>query len=194
VAVPADVTTAAELLGGVAGDLDVAGRALGASNAALPVPDEPLARLWHAATVLREHRGDGHVAALVAADIDGAEALALRAGTDLAEAGARSRESGAWTRAQLQPVRGWTDGEWDAASGRLARRGLLSADGTATPAGVHLHQAIEGATDAAAARPWARVPDRQAAELERLLVPVARACATALPYPNPIGVPMPAAS
>src|SRR6266568_1974012 len=77
---------------------------------------EPAARLWHAATLLREHRGDGHFAALVAADIDGCEALVLRTGADLA-------------REQLQPVRGWTDEEWEQAAARLIGRGWLAEDG-----------------------------------------------------------------
>jgi Helix-turn-helix family len=67
----AEVVAAADLLGRAVGELDCAGRVLGAANAALPVPDDPLARLWQAATVLREHRGDGHAAALVAAGVDG---------------------------------------------------------------------------------------------------------------------------
>src|SRR5262249_53734193 len=75
-----DLTAAADRLLSVADGLDCAGRVLAAANAALPVPGdrEPAARLWHAATLLREHRGDGHFAALVAADIDGCEALVLR--------------------------------------------------------------------------------------------------------------------
>ena len=55
------------------------GRALYAALRALPVPEEPVARLWHAATLLREHRGDGHVAALIAAGIGGTEAHVLHA-------------------------------------------------------------------------------------------------------------------
>jgi hypothetical protein len=55
------------------------GRALYAGLRTLPVPDEPVARLWHAATLLREHRGEGHVAALVAAGIGGTEAHVLHA-------------------------------------------------------------------------------------------------------------------
>ncbi len=85
--------------------LDIAGRMLGAANAALPVPAEPLARLWHAATVLREHRGDGHVAALVAADVDAPEALVLRTAVVPGT-----------LREQFQPARGWTDAEWTAAA------------------------------------------------------------------------------
>jgi hypothetical protein len=177
--VPADaVPAAAAMLARAAADLDCAGRVLAAANVALPVPDEPVARLWHAATVLREHRGDGHFAALLAADIDGCEALALRAGLDL-------------SREQMQAVRGWTDQEWTSAAERLADRGLLTADGTLTPDGVASRRAVEAATDAAAARPWARLGLAFAAELTAVLEPIARACAAELPFPNPVGLPAP---
>jgi hypothetical protein len=181
---PAVAAAAADRLAVAGRDLDAAGHVLGAANGALPLPDEPLARLWHAATVLREHRGDGHVAALVAADLDGAEALALRAGVNLAAGGAHSREAGGWTRGQLQPARGWTDAEWSAATDRLADRGLVRRDGTATAAGTALYAAIEDATDGAAARPWSGLPADGAVELAELLRPIARACAAALPFPS----------
>jgi hypothetical protein len=183
--VPDQVVAAADLLAEVAastGGLDGAGRPLGGPNAALPVPDEPLARLWHAATVLREHRGDGHVAALVAAGLDGPEALALRAGLRRAAGSAYGHVPGAWKRSELQPMRGWTDDEWDAAAARLAARGLLAEDGSATSAGVTLHNDIEAATDLAAARPWTRLTDGETAELAGLLEPVAQACAAVLPF------------
>jgi hypothetical protein len=182
---PADaLSRAADLLLAATDDLDTAGRPLGGPNAALPPPAQPVARLWHAATVLREHRGDGHIGALVAADIGGCEALVLRSAVDAAGVG----------RAQMQAVRGWTDEEWDAAARRLAGRGWLDGAGAATAAGRAAHRAVEAATDAAAARPWARLGPSRTAELAELLAPVARACATALPYPNPVGVPAPGAS
>jgi hypothetical protein len=176
-----DLAAAADRLLRAADALDCAGRVLAAANAALPVPGdrEPAARLWHAATLLREHRGDGHFAALVAADIDGCEALVLRCGADLA-------------REQLQPVRGWTDEEWDQAVARLAGRGWLAEDGRLTPEGAAARQAVEDATDRAAARPWARLGAAATEELAGLLLPIARACAAELPYPNPVGVPTPA--
>jgi hypothetical protein len=181
----ASAAAAADRLVAAAADLQPAGHVLGAANGNLPVPDEPLARLWYAATALREHRGDGHVAALVAADLDGAEALALRAGVDLAANGAHSKQSGGWTRDQLQPLRGWTDEEWDSAVARLAGRALLRADGTATAAGTELYQAVEDATDQAAARPWSGLAAARAVELAEVLRPIARACAAALPFPHP---------
>jgi hypothetical protein len=177
------VAAAADLLLRAADGLDCSGRVLAAANAALPVTGdgEPLARLWQAATLLREHRGDGHFAALVAAGIDGCEALVLRSGQDL-------------SREQLQPVRGWTDGEWDEAAARLAARGWLGEDGRVTPAGAVARQAVEDATDLAAARPWARLGPEATGELAVLLAPIAAACAAVLPFPNPVGVPAPAAA
>jgi hypothetical protein len=179
----ARVGPAADLLLRAADGLDCSGRVLAAANAALPVngDGEPLARLWQAATRLREHRGDGHFAALVAAGIDGCEALVLRSGQDL-------------SREQLQPVRGWSDGDWDAAAGRLAARGWLDEDGRITPAGAAARQAVEDATDLAAARPWARLGAGATEELAALLGPIAAACATVLPVPNPVGVPAPPAA
>ena len=190
--VPAAVSAVSDELAAAAGNLDGAGRALAACNIALPVPDEPVARLWHAATLLREHRGDGHVAALVAADLDGAEALALRAGLDRISGGGSGHVAAGWKREQMQPVRGWTDAQWDAADERLTARGLLGGDRAATPAGVALHREIEHSTDQAAARPWTSLGQDRVAALVRLLQPIARACAAAMPFPNPVGVPAPA--
>ena len=170
------IPEAAELLAAATAGLDFPGRVLGAANGALPVPDEPVARLWHAATVLREHRGDGHFAALLGADIDGCEALVLRSAADL-------------PREQIQPLRGWTDGEWDAAAARLADRGLLRPDGTTTSAGAELSSEVERVTDTAAARPWR--DEHLTTALAELLLPIAVACAAELPYPNPVGVPEP---
>ncbi len=173
------LTGLAEMLLRATDGLDCAGRVLAAANAALPVPGEPAARVWHVATLLREHRGDGHSAALLAADIDGCEALVLRAGLDL-------------SRELLQPARGWADEDWDRAAARLASRGWLDEDGRVTPEGAAARQAVEDATDQAAARPWARLGTAATGELAGLLAPVARACAAELSFPNPVGVPAPA--
>lgn len=174
------VEEAADLLVPVVGELDCAGRVLAAANQALPVPRTAVDRLWHAATVLREHRGDGHVAALVAAGLDGCEALVLRAGIDL-------------PRAELQPYRGWSDDRWQAARDRLAARGWLTSGGTATAEGRRAHRAVEEATDRAAARPWQALGPTEVDRLGRALAPLARACAAVLRFPNPMGLPAPAA-
>jgi hypothetical protein len=152
-----------------------------------------VARLWHAATLLREHRFDGHVAALVAADIDGPEALVLRAGVDLAiHAGAPGHVGPGWRRDQMQAVRGWTDAELDAAARRLTERGLIAENGVAAAAAMKLHRDVEAATDVAAARPWAWLGPDRTGSLEEVLRPIAVACAAGMPFPNPVGVPAPA--
>jgi hypothetical protein len=184
----AEAAATGDLLWRAIGELDFSGRVLAAANAALPVlPGEDvvassatagLGRLWQAATLLREHRGDGHFAALAAADIDGCEAVVLRCCLDL-------------RREDMQPVRGWTDEAWDGALSRLAARGWVAADGTLTSAGREAHAAVEDATDRAASRPWARLGPEATAEIAAALTPLARACAAALPYPSPIGVPAP---
>ncbi|MFF8957111.1 hypothetical protein [Streptomyces sp. NPDC014894] len=170
----AEVERAAELLAGAAGSPDCTGRPLAAANVALPWPSDPLDRLWHASTILREHRGDGHVAAQVAAGLDGCEILVLRVGIDL-------------PRSELQPYRGWTDAEWDAAAERLIDRELLTPDRRATDAGRDTLTTIETATDHAAARPWASL---DTTDLDRVLLPLASAVARTLRFPNPIGLPL----
>jgi len=155
------------------------GRVLGAANAALPRPTDPLARLWQAATVLREHRGDGHVLALVDAELDGCQALALR---DALYGG----------REQLQPNRGWTDTEWDAAARALVRRGWLTDDGRPTAAGEAAHRDVESRTDRLATQPWTALGPAEQSRLSQLLTPLAEAAAEVVPYPNPMGLPRPA--
>ena len=100
-----------------------AGRPLAAAHAGTPRPDAPHLALWHSITALREHRGDGHVACLVAAEVDGCEALVLHAAT------------GDVPRSVLQATRAWTDDEWSAAVDRLASRGWVDRDGAFTVAG-----------------------------------------------------------
>jgi hypothetical protein len=155
--------------------LDYRGGVLGAANAVLPWPSDPVARIWHACTVLREHRGDGHIAALRRAGIDGCEVLVWRGALDL-------------RRQDLQPARGWTDDEWDYAQRRLVQRGWLDDAGEPTPAGIAQWTDIEASTDRDAAGPWHALGD----ELDRLvarLEPFARAAAIELPPMNPIGLP-----
>nr|WP_211240921.1 hypothetical protein [Hamadaea tsunoensis] len=172
------LSEAADLLAEAAAYADTAGRVLGAANAALGVPEDVLGKLWQAATVLREHRGDGHVAALVVHGLDGCETQAWRSGLDL-------------RRDHLQPARGWTDEEWAAAVDRLAGRGWLSAAGAATRTGVEAHDAIEAMTDRAAMRPWDGLGEERTARLAELLTPLAHAAYRDLPAWNPIGLPEP---
>jgi hypothetical protein len=146
------VLAVAEDLEAAVADLDTTGRPLAAGGQAITAPDStlapvhPWARLWRAANTLREHRGDGHIAALTAADLPRVQAEVLTAawaGTDLDVAGLRS-------------TRSLDDDTWAQASNALVRRGLLTSDGTTlTPRGRQLREGIERATDAASAAPWA---------------------------------------
>ncbi|MFF5082811.1 hypothetical protein ACFY36_37710 [Actinoplanes sp. NPDC000266] len=163
---PSTVAAAAEALEEPARAARLPGRVLAAAHADLPWPQEPVARLWHAATILREHRGDGHVAALLTAGVDGCESLVWRAGLD----GGRLREV-------TQPARGWTDEEWRAAGERLADRGWLTSEGVATGAGRDAYAEVEALTDRLAAP-----PGKGAA----LLAPLTERVWTVLPEDNPI--------
>ena len=70
----------------------------------------------------------------------------------------------------------------------------MSADGQLTSAGQAAHDAVENATDWAAARPWARLSPETTAGIAETLTPLAQACAAVVPYPSPIGVPAPGAA
>ncbi|MGD9527470.1 SCO6745 family protein [Pseudonocardia sp.] len=167
-------------LDGLLDRLDLAGRPLAAAHAALPRPGDPVTRLWHAATVLREYRGDGHVAALVAADVDGAAANVWHAAGGLLVDSQRD-------------FRGWTAAEWDAARAALHGRGWLAADGTLTAAGGRARDDVEHRTDLAAARALRPLSDGALADLLARLHPIAASvvAAGAVPYPNAMGVPAP---
>ena len=104
-----DVATAAELAARAAVSAPLEGRALYAANRALPWPDDKLAVLWHAATLLREHRGDGHVATLTAAGISGREANVVQAA------------AGVTPRQVFTAARDYDDAEWTALVADLTR-------------------------------------------------------------------------
>jgi hypothetical protein len=178
---PADVDLvgASSLLREAALGIDRPGRVLGSANADLPWPEgDPLAVLWHAATVLREHRGDGHVAALLVAGLEGCETLVWRSSLVDPEA----------AKAMLQPARGWTDDEWAAAAERLASRGWLGPDGRATDKARQVHDEVEATTDRLASGPWDRLGEKDTERCRELLTPIAREAWAYLPQPNPIGV------
>lgn len=140
------------------------GRPLFAAHAALAWPESPVGQLFHAQTLLREFRGDGHIAALVLAGLDGRAALL----THLATTG-RDPE-------QMRERRGWTPEEWSASIDDLRARGLL-ADGSGlelTDAGRQLRSWVEAETDAAATFPYARLGRDGVERLLELAGPLAR--------------------
>ncbi len=155
---------AAELARVVADDATtrLEGRPLCAGHARLDWPDQPHLALWQAQSILREFRGDGHIALLVLHELSGIEALITHgAGGDA-------------PLALLRSTRGWSDGEWAAAEASLCRRGWLS-DGadeaTFTEWGAAQRQEIEDETDRLAAAPYAELGDEGCTELRSLTRP-----------------------
>ena len=173
-----DAVSANDALARVVARCVAAGRPLFAANREITLPQDPVAALWQLCTTLREHRGDGHVAALAANGLDGLEAhvlISLERGSDPAD---------------LQRTRGWKSDDWAAAGVRLQRRGLIDAAGVLRDAGRLLRSTVETTTDELAAAPWAGDDDAVAVVLAAL-TPVARAVATSgvIRFPNPIGLP-----
>ena len=178
----ADVDTGriAKELSAITRGIDFAGKPLAAAHHSLPEPDDDAGRLWHAATVLREYRGDCHVAVLTAAGLDGASANALAVAAGLAGEQQRS-------------FRGWTEDEWAAALSRLATRGWVGADGTITETGRSARQQIEDTTDRVCAAGIDREATGRMITIEEPLLALARAieASGAVTYPNPSGVQRP---
>ncbi|WIY03129.1 hypothetical protein QRX60_04475 [Amycolatopsis mongoliensis] len=157
------------------------GRPLAAAWSAVPRPAGVLGRLWLAATVLREHRGDGHVLAAVHAGLTGLETTVTHIG------------EGVIARGDVQPHRGWSDADWTSSVSALRTRGLLDASGRSTPAGTALRRRIEEDTDRLAAAPVEALGPAGLSRLLALAVPLSRAVIDAgvIPVPNPMGVPRP---
>lgn len=174
-----EVTEAAELVEEATSACALGGRPLFAAHASLTPPPDPHLRLWHGATLIREHRGDGHIAALLAYGLDGLDAHITFSA------------SGAIPRETLQPNRGWSDEEWEGAAERLVERGLLAPDGSLTEEGRAVRDEVEHTTDLLAAAPWLHLGRERTERLAELLRPLARAVASSrtLPFPNPMGLP-----
>lgn len=140
----------------VAGELS--GRPLYAAHTALPWPETPHLVLWHAQTLLREYRGDGHLAALLTAGLSGIEALVTHAAT------------GAVTPEVLRSTRGWPKADWAAAVQRLEERGWLL-EGSLTEEGRRRREEIEEATDRMGMAPYTALGAEGCEELRSLARP-----------------------
>jgi hypothetical protein len=173
-----NVTTAAELAGKAVRQAPLDGRPLFAANLALPWPDEPLAALWRAATLLREHRGDGHVAILSAAGISGRESNVFQAG------------SGAVPRDYIARTRDYDEEAWRHHEQRLAERGLLNDDGSVTTVGRELKDHIEFTTDVLALSALDALSDDEVETLFQALTPITRAVVAGgdLPVKTPMNL------
>jgi hypothetical protein len=154
---------AAHLLAAAATGAPTHGRVMYAGLRSLPMPSDPLARLWHAATMLREHRGDGHIAALLSERIGGTEAHVLTAlDMDIHPAESFGRIHHL-PEARLAEV---MDG--------LRDRGLIDASGRFTDAGRATKDRIEALTDALAEAPYDVLSRGELDELVTVLEPLSR--------------------
>jgi hypothetical protein len=172
------VAQAAAELTLIAQGIDIAGRPLAAANRALPEEQDPYRQLWRAVTILREHRGDGHVAALLGEGIAGLASIVLRSAIDT-------------DTSTMKRARGWTDAQWTQQTEDLISRGLLTPDGAISNAGSAAVDNAERLTNRLAEHPWRKVDDERFARVAQLLAPVAHACTRFFPQPNPIGMPEP---
>lgn len=142
----------------------VDGKPLFAAHADLAWPTDPHLVVWHAQTLLREYRGDIHIALLIAEGLTGLDALITHAATGLVPAD------------MLKQLRGWSDDEWETAVEGLRSRGLIAADSlTLTEAGAAQRQSIEDRTDALSANAWAALGEDGCATLRRSARPMAAA-------------------
>lgn len=179
----AEVAEAATAAMGIARGLRGGGRPLYTATAGLEEPDLPHLKLWHACTLLREHRFDGHIAALTVHGLDGLESLvtALAAGSGI-------------DVATIRRFRGWTEEEWDQGVERLRSREILDAGGGLTAEGRALRSAVEDTTDRLAGDVWEAMDEesrkRLFGSLRRLSSLLEKA--DGIRYPNPIGVSRPA--
>ncbi len=134
---------------------DTTGRALHSGLASMPWPEDSYGQLWHATSILREHRGDGHLAVLVATGVDGIEANILT----------ESRVG--WAPLAYTGSRAWSAEAMDAASQRLIDRGLL-ANGALTAEGRNVRDEIEERTDRSVERAVAATGSALGTAVEQL--------------------------
>jgi hypothetical protein len=173
-----NLRVAAGLAARAARGAPVDGRPLFAANLALPWPQDPVAALWHAATLLREHRGDGHVAVLAAAGVTGRESNVLHAA------------AGRVPQDFIMRSRDYDDAEWQHYQQRLAQRGLLDGDGSLTDAGRDLKLRVEDVTDVLALSALESLDDAEVEALFQALTPITRAVIAGgeIPSATPMGL------
>ena len=137
------------------------GRPLCAGHAGVGWPEAPHLVLWHAQSILREYRGDAHIALLVTHGLSGIDALLTHAA------------AGDVRAPLLRTTRGWSDKDWEAAVGSMRARGWL-ADGddlAFTEWGAARRQEIEAHTDQLSSDPYADLGEEGCTELRALTRP-----------------------
>jgi hypothetical protein len=150
------------------------GRPLCAAHTTLSWPDEPHLVLWHAATLLREYRGDGHIAALLEAGLSGIEAIVTHVATGRG-----------FTADAAKTLRGWSDDEWSAAKAGLKDRGLMDGD-ELTAAGVALRTRVEDDTDRMDVAAWNHLGETRTARLIELGKGLTRVVVSAGAFPGTV--------
>jgi len=172
-----DVARVAKELAAIVDGLDFAGKPLAAAHASLDRPDDDLGLLWWAASVIREYRGDCHIAVLISAGLGGtaANTLAVAAGLIAGE---------------QRKMRGWTEHEWADGYAQLASRGWVETDGTITESGQAARRQIEDATDRVCAAGMDKEATGRMITVEDGVRALARAVlkSGAIAFPNPTGV------
>ncbi len=151
-----ELALAAELLATASTSAPTEGRVMYAALRTLPMPEDPVARLWHAANMLREHRGDGHVVALVSEQIGGTEAHVLKA-----------LDSGIYPAESFGRIHHLPKARLAEVMEGLRDRGLVDASGHFTDAGRATKDRIEALTDVLAEAPYRGL---EPLELDRLIV------------------------
>jgi hypothetical protein len=162
-----DVETAAALARRAAEACRPEGRPLCAGHLSLEWPEPAHLQLWHAITVLREHRGDGHISVLVHAEVSPIEALVLHDASGMVPTGV------------LQSTRSWSDDEWAAGLEQLRDRGWVDADGALTEVGRDQREDIERETDRLAVAPWRALDEDACRRLRGLVRPLSKTIVTA---------------
>ncbi len=169
---------AAELTAKAARTAPLEGRPLYAANRSLPWPEEPIAKLWHAVTLLREQRGDSHIAVLVAEGISGRESNVLHAA------------AGRVPREMIMRSRDYDDEQWEHYVERLRSRGWLDSRGDLTDAGRAVKQAVEDRTDELSVAALDALTDDEITTLFATLTPITRQVVAAgdVPAATPMGL------
>jgi hypothetical protein len=173
-----ELAEAAALARTAADGCATSGRPLYAAHAELDWPSEPHVVLWHAISLLREHRGDGHIAALVTNDVGGLAALITHTATGAGFLPAAAKAS-----------RGWSDEQWDGAHAQLRAAGVLNDEGGLTELGKQLRERVEDQTNASAVAPWLHLGVEKASRLHELGRNLSRAAVAAGAFPPGVFTP-----
>ena len=169
---------AADLAAKAVRNAPLEGRPLFAANRALDWPQAPLAKLWHAVTLLREQRGDAHVAVLVALDVSGRQSNVLHA------------LAGKVPKAFIMRGRDYDDDQWRRYEEQLQQRALVDGGGELTDAGRDLKRRIEDTTDRLALSALDALDDDDVESLFQALTPITRKVVAGgdVPAQTPMGI------